>query len=221
MEVAKIRLSEEEAALIMRADWILTKNRIQEKVKQLLAQLVPLQQNMLQKSNLPDAIKNSSPKISRGENYQGLPYMVLDYPRVFEKDNIFAIRSLFWWGNFFSITLHLSGTYKKQYQPAVCYAYQWLIDNNYSVCINADQWLHDFDRSNYIPVNSLLHHEFSKLIEETSFIKLAQKITLDQWGTMEKELLHLFHQLIRLTGLNYQGDEKDLLPDDPITGFDL
>jgi hypothetical protein len=199
MDAAKIRLSEEEAALIMRADWILTKNRIQQKVKQLLEQLLPFQQSIVQQSNLPDAIKTSSPKISKGENYQGLPYLVLDYPRVFERDNIFTIRTLFWWGNFFSTTLHFSGTYKKQYQPAVCAAYQWLKSNNYSVCVNTDQWLHNFDSINYTPVNTLQYNEFTKLIEEKSFIKLAQKIPLDQWENMEKELLRLFHQLTSIT----------------------
>jgi hypothetical protein len=198
MDAAKIRLSEEEAALIIRADWILTKNRIQEKVKQLLALLVPFQQTLLQKSNLPDAIKNSSPKISRGENYQGLPYMVLDHPRVFEKENIFAIRTLFWWGNFFSVTLHLSGNYKEQYELPLSSSYQWLIDNNYYICIHTDQWLHDFDSTNYVKVSSMSNDEFADLIKEKSFIKLSQKITLDQWGNMEKELMHLFHQFTNL-----------------------
>ena len=48
-------------------------------------------------------------KIFRGENYNGLPYLVLDYPKHFSKDSVFAFRALFWWGNFFSFTLHLQG----------------------------------------------------------------------------------------------------------------
>jgi hypothetical protein len=51
-------------------------------------------------------------KISRGENYQLLPYIILDYPSYFSRNNIFAVRTMFWWGNFFSITLHLSGDHK-------------------------------------------------------------------------------------------------------------
>ena len=34
-------------------------------------------------------------------------------PAVFSKENIFAIRTMFWWGNFFSISLHVSGKYFK------------------------------------------------------------------------------------------------------------
>ena len=62
---------------------------------------------------------NSSPKISKGENYKGLPWLVLDYPRYFNKEDIFAIRTLFWWGNFFSITLHISGKYKMRYEKKI------------------------------------------------------------------------------------------------------
>ena len=42
--------------------------------------MATIQERMMAESirmNLP-----SSPKISKGENYQGLPYVVLDYPPV-------------------------------------------------------------------------------------------------------------------------------------------
>ena len=42
-----------------------------------------------------------SGKISRGENYRGLPYLILDYPAYFSQKDIFAFRTMFWWGHFF------------------------------------------------------------------------------------------------------------------------
>ena len=108
MDTPKIRLSKEEEALINRTDWILTKNHILQKVKQLFSNLQSRQHLILQGMlSLQPEIVNSSPKISKGENYKGLPWLVLDYPRLFEKESFFAIRTLFWWGNFFSTTLHL------------------------------------------------------------------------------------------------------------------
>ena len=41
---------------------------------------------------LPAEMLFHSPKISKGENYKGLPYVMLDYPRCFGKTDIFAIR---------------------------------------------------------------------------------------------------------------------------------
>src|SRR3989337_3789488 len=128
MDTAKIRLSPEEAALVIRADWILTKNSIIQKTKQLLASLQTEQQHLLLSSSslFPEEIINSSPKISKGENYKGLPYLVLDYPRYFNKEDAFAIRILFWWGNFFSGTLHLSGIYKKKYEEKIIRSFESL-----------------------------------------------------------------------------------------------
>src|SRR6476620_3961243 len=113
MDATKVRLSAEEAALIMNADIILTKNRILEKVKGLLLLIQEEKQRYLSTGSLlPDLVQIIHPKISKGENYNGLPYLVLDHPRYFDKEDMYAIRTMFWWGNFFSTTLLLSGEFK-------------------------------------------------------------------------------------------------------------
>lgn len=38
----------------------------------------------------------------------GQLYLILDYPGMLSTENIFAVRTLFWWGNIFSVSLHLS-----------------------------------------------------------------------------------------------------------------
>jgi len=110
MNQAKIRLSSTEIELIKNADWILTKNAIIEKIVQFFSSLQEEQKNELQlyKNKLPSRFFTASPKVSKGENYSGLPYVVLDYPRFFDESGFGAIRTMFWWGNFFSITLHMA-----------------------------------------------------------------------------------------------------------------
>src|SRR5688572_30214764 len=158
MDSTKIRLSPEEEALITRADWILTKNRIIQKANLLLAALQIEQKKLLDLpgNNFPAELANSSPKISKGENYKGLPYLVLDYPRYFNKEDYFAIRVLFWWGNFFSCTLHLAGSCKEKYEQKIVSSFEFLKTNDFFVCINEDQWEHHFEPVNYLPL-----HEFS------------------------------------------------------------
>ena len=121
MDGTKIRLSAKEMELVTNADWILTKNGIIDKGKTLFGEL---QEELIAhlktiSSLLPVDVTRIPPKISKGENYNGLPYLILDYPRIFDKQNIFAIRTLFWWGNFFSITLHLGGVHKDEYEKNV------------------------------------------------------------------------------------------------------
>jgi hypothetical protein len=172
MDAAKISLSAKELQLVTNAYWILTKNHIIEKVKSLLASLQQQQQALLKKNafTLPKEAAKSSPKISKGENYKGLPYLVLDYPRYFDKENIFAIRTMFWWGNFFSCTLHLSGRYKKDAVAKLISSRSALIKNDFFICVSDNQWEHHFENDNYAGINSISKKGFEKMIMEKSFI---------------------------------------------------
>src|SRR5687768_1003992 len=171
MDGTKIRLSPEEMALITRADWILTKNSVIQKTKQVLAALQTEQQRSLEScsSLFPEEITNSSPKISKGENYKGLPYLVLDYPRYFTREDAFAIRIFFWWGNFFSGTLHLSGIYKSKYEKKIIESFESLKEKEFSVCINEDQWEHHFEAGNYLPLHQFTAPGFEEIISKGTF----------------------------------------------------
>src|SRR4051812_7539492 len=112
-DATKITLSDKELSLVKNVEWILTKQMIIQKVYDLFAGGVEtIRSAVINSHSLPDNVRLSVPKIYKGENYLQLPYVIMDYPRCFDKEDIFAIRTMFWWGNFFSITLHLSGIYK-------------------------------------------------------------------------------------------------------------
>ena len=197
MDTAKIRLSPEEETLVATADWILTKNRVIQKINQLLSHLQTSQQQVLQPCAMfENEVLTSSPKISKGENYKGLPWLVSDYPRYFNKQDVFAIRTLFWWGNFFSITLHLSGKYKVRYEEKIIDSFDSFKEGDFSVCVNEDQWEHHFETSNYLLAHDLSGPRFREIIVKRSFIKLAKKIPLEQWNEVEEKLLEIFGQLI-------------------------
>ncbi len=200
MSEAKIRLSQKEMEMVSNADLILTKNHILQKVNHLLATLQTKQQHHLESFSvqLPGQAISSSPKISKGENYKGLPYLILDYPRFFEKENICAIRTMFWWGNFISVTLHLSGIYKQETEEKLILAYPLLKERGYYCYINEDQWEHHFERDNYISLTEISKPEFENLVREKPFIKLANKIPLQQWDNAEEILLTYFKQIIEM-----------------------
>jgi hypothetical protein len=183
MDKTKIHLSDFERDLLNNSDWILTKNHIIKKAQQLLAEV---QQHVFDYTHFhphgfPPEVITVSPKISKGENYMGLPWLMLDYPRYFNKENIFAIRTLFWWGNFFSTSLHLSGKYKKQYARSVIQSHQHLAENKFYCCINDDPWQHHFEKDNYVAVREIGKDEFAAIIEEKSFIKLSARFSFSQW----------------------------------------
>ncbi len=200
MSQAKIRLSAKETELVTNAEFILTKNEILEKAKQLLLELQEKQQTYLHHPQLffdGDEL-NLSPKISKGENYKGLPYLILDYPRIFKGPDIFAIRTMFWWGHFFSTTLHLSGNYKKAFQEKIIAAYPLLTEKGVFYCINDSQWQHDFETGNYTLLTMENKTVIEKNIREEPFIKLAIKISLHQWDDATDILSNHFREIIEM-----------------------
>ncbi|HEY6063873.1 MAG TPA: hypothetical protein VIV35_09705 [Chitinophagaceae bacterium] len=200
MDQAKIRLSQTEMELVNNADLILTKNAILKKVNGLLGELQVKQQQIiaLHMPGLPVKVSGSSPKISKGENYKGLPYLILDYPRLFEHTNIFAVRTMFWWGNFFSVTLHLSGIYKKEAEDKIIDAYRTLGKKGYYCYVNEDQWEHHMEGANYRLLSELSKNDFEKLVREKSFVKLANKIPLQQWDAAREILQGYFKEIIEM-----------------------
>jgi hypothetical protein len=200
MDAAKIRLSQKEMELVTGAGWILTKNSILQKAKHLLEALQEKQKmyQPLSAPHLPEGVWKTPPKISKGENYKGLPYLVLDHPRCFDKENIFAIRTMFWWGNFFSITLHLSGNYKKMFTKKIIASYPSLKEKGVFVCVLDHEWEHHFESSNYGPLPELSKAGFENLVNKNSFVKLAQKIPLQQWDDAPGILFDYFKKMIEM-----------------------
>lgn len=199
MEKAKIRLSPKETELVSNADWILTKNGILQKAKFILEDLQFNQLYFLQSyiKMLPDEVTSIPPKISKGENYKGLPYLVLDHPRYFEGQNYFAIRSMFWWGNFFSITLQLSGSYKKMYESKIETAFTHLKKEEFFICTSPDQWEHHFETNNYLPLQDMNADTFKKHSGNKDFIKLAKMYPLGHWDDAGNLLMTSFSALIK------------------------
>jgi hypothetical protein len=193
----KIQLSPFDMDLLKNAEWILTKNMIVKKAQRLLEEV---QQNISgytkqHPSIFPAEVITISPKISKGENYKGLPWLMLDYPRYFDKENVFAIRIMFWWGNFFSTTLHLSGKYKHKYSKSIINCYRELCQNEFYTCVNEEQWHHHFEKENYLPVKNFTAGEFAAHIEKRSFIKLSRELSFSQWDNAIRLLSENFTQI--------------------------
>lgn len=184
----KIVLSDKELALVKNEDWILTKQQVIQKVYEILSQCIREIEEMPLHTGEATGFPTEPPKISKGENYRGLPYVTLDYPRLFNNENIFAIRTMFWWGKFFSITFHVAGHYKKVFADRIIANYTHLHAGTF-LCIHKEQWHHHFEADNYVPVESLSRKQLESVLAEKNFIKIALKYNLDQFNMMQELLI--------------------------------
>lgn len=192
----KVNLSPQELELACNREFILTKRIITSKAYDLFGHLGEEMKKIIKAADIiPETVKTSSPQIYKGENYREFPYVLLDYPHSFNKEDVFTIRTMFWWGNFFSITLQLSGKYKAAFEEAVIKNIRQL-HNRFAICVNDNQWQHHWEADNYLLLNKTEPAASEKIIREKSFLKVAAQHPLQQWDHVHTLLLNDFSALI-------------------------
>jgi hypothetical protein len=203
MKVPKIHLSSSEIDLMSNADIILTKNNIMQKIKGLLEEVQENQLFYIRKNNLiaEKELFSIPPKISKGENYLGLPYIILDYPRISSPERFFFIRSMFWWGHFFSSTLQVGGEYKKTVKVKLQDNLEGLSAKDYSIGVNSDPWAHHFRDDNYKPIEAINRDELYRITDNLDYIKIAAKWPLSDWIFAAINLYKSWELLLNLSGL--------------------
>jgi hypothetical protein len=218
---AKIHLSKLEKELVENGEWILTKQSIINKVYQLFGGTLDAYKRIIveEKELMHSFFKTANGKISKGENYEGLPYVILDYPGLFSKENIFAIRTMFWWGNFFSISLHISGknlSGKTNFLTELDY----LQENDFFICVNESEWEHSFEPSNYISA-TLIDEEKIYEISNKNFFKISKKIELNKWDDAPEFLEKTFKEIMNFVTISFPNGEIIPSPGFPKAATDL
>jgi hypothetical protein len=188
MQNAKLGLSAEERRLVLDPGIILTKNRIIDKVYSLFGVMA----DELRALPWPEGTELASPKIARGENYRGLPFVMLDFPRLFSNQHVMAVRTHFWWGNYISVVLHLKGQYQERYIGQVGDA-GWRLQH-YWVASSDDEWEHAMVEPFWKPIKSIDADAFREHIGTHSFLKIGRKFPLET-EDMGKSLIDTYTML--------------------------
>lgn len=188
-----ISLSASELRLVNDAEVLLTKNKIIQKVYEIFGCVSEEYKKTLVTESFFTAYDTDA-KIARGENYKGLPYVILDYPREFAKVDVFAVRTFFWWGNFFSITLQLGGAHQYQFADTIKKAIDDGLLEGWFIGCSDTPWEHHFNDDNYQPICRKENYE----LLDTEFLKIAKKIPLHKWDEVPLFLKENFTYLLKV-----------------------
>jgi hypothetical protein len=179
MQNNAIKFTSYEREIMRDFAFLVAKRSVMQKVELIWGELMD---GILSHPDLTSAIEEryrfsfESAKISKGENYLGLPYIVLDGPRYFSGDDIVTYRSMFWWSNFFSFTLLVQGTPWQSLKTSC--DFQTLPSDTYA-SLAETPWVHHFDEGNAILLSELLEEEREQELLDHSFLKLSRKLDID------------------------------------------
>lgn len=189
----EIKFNNKEILLLQDTDFLLAKGVVLTKVKELLQETRNHLRLKVEGSSsvLPERLDVINGKISRGENYKNLPYLVLDYPALFKADDIFSYRTMFWWGNFFSATLHLQYRSLDYFRDSLIKNIDKFVKDKIYISIGQTPWEYHFGGTNY----ELITNEHLDHLKNCSFIKLSKKLKLNEWERLpafSSKLLEFF-----------------------------
>ena len=190
----KLQFSQEESVLLTDPAIILTKNRILARISEMMGIVSEEEVAIaeLYRDQLPPEVFQFPPKLSRGEQYQQLPWLMLDFPRVFQDPDQLAIRQFFWWGKLFSSTLLVSGIHKE----AVLYSnlMQW---PDLYICVQASPWEHHFEADNAQLISSLSAENYRSICKK-EFLKLAFQLPVENWEKAPEFFLRSYTRWMQL-----------------------
>lgn len=198
MENAKILFSPQEKRLMNDAEVLRLKRSILDKIEDMLGRMAGYIDVLLHHphSSLPSNAITLGPKISRGEQYRGLPYRVLDYPRIFSREEIFACRTFFWWANHMSITLHLKGPFLQRYSREVLHALCDNMDMDLRIQWKGDEWDHDV--SGYPALSQKNADEWLQEIANAPFCKFSCLIYWEDWDGIPEKMERCYQRFFRV-----------------------
>lgn len=189
MKKIKEELSKEEWKVIQNADFFYYKKTATDKIMcRLNALKIGIKaSDTFQSFDFLPEVDTDLGKISKGENYKGLPYLILDFPRIFDSKGIFAYRVMFWWGSGFYFTLHLSGRFFDFYKKALIGRFESLKEKEvFFYQEKTDEWQHEMEMPYFKKMDSFSKSDFEEWLNERTFIKIGQKMPLEGLNDLEK-----------------------------------
>lgn len=189
--------TDEELNILNDVSFLKMKNVLTGKIIQYMSQIERALHHQIQQTDFdfPEGTFLKAGKISKGEQYKDLPYFILDYPRLFTQKEVFAFRSMLWWGHHYSTTLHLQGSFlwdnKKQIAKKI------VEDKELYFCINKSPWEYHYNSDNYLLIKELDEEGIINQIEKNGFVKLSNYIPVTNWDDFSSFTVTSFARFLK------------------------
>jgi len=117
-------------------------------------------------------------QLVKGERFHDFPYVYLDFPKFFSKEEMFTFRSFFWWGHSLIFCWFLSGTRLDQYQKSLRACYATLSHEGVFLSTADTPWEWGLEKPHAVFLDQIGKEHLEEILAERSFLKLGCSIPL-------------------------------------------
>ncbi|MFY0592936.1 hypothetical protein [Roseivirga sp.] len=171
----------------------LIKNEVDQEVAQLLNRFQSSIAGLIDNKGIafPSKVSKLPTKITKGNNHNGFPFQVSDYPANLSKDNIFTFRATIWYGNIFSFAVILSGEPKLNYREKL----KTLLNKGFSVTLNEEVWQTEITPQNTLPFTDQNTPLILNKIRESESFKIFKSFKMNHISDFERLGIDCFKEL--------------------------
>ena len=172
--------SPEEVACFADRAFFRTKAQVMVKVRQILENLHECFKAELIGCDLlaPESFNPDAAQFVKGEHLEDFPYQYLDYPRHYTREEKFAFRSLFWWGNHMVFALILDGPNIRRYKENIIDRFADIAGNHICLCLSSSLWEWKEGPGYTMELTQDRKSQTAAVLANRSFVKLARFIPL-------------------------------------------
>lgn len=190
MQILNLKLTNEELTVLKNTEFLRVKHLVIQKTVQLFDNLGDELRNNLKFNDINSEL-GTSYKISRGENFKGFPYVVLDYPKIRTNSDPVLFRTILWWGNYISLNVLIRDPEKNLQEKLINRIDS--INKEWMFYSGSDPWDHNLDSGNYFIIKN--DEELKNQVNENILLKISRKISLENWEKIPEEALENYKKI--------------------------
>jgi hypothetical protein len=132
-------------------------------------------------------LNHNSWKVTRGENFHGYPFILLDTPRLINTESPLAMRTLFWWGHHFSLHFMIR-------RPAPSAMIEKHFDHSLLLYTGSNCWEQNTGSEEFVPLSKQSFSAYRPHV----FFKMALNIPLHEHEELETKALRFYSDCMEL-----------------------
>lgn len=194
MQNSTYKFTQDELETMSNKEFFFIKHCITDKIILFMEQTRENYRNVIKNLTIdfPQGTDFTDGKISKGENYELLPYLILDYPRLFTPKNTLAIRTMFWWGEGLNITFLLGGDILQKLKNSIKDVVLKFKGDNVFFCIHHSSWQYHFRKDNYLLISETSPEIINTQIDMNNFIKITQRFNIQDYEIWAEKSMAFF-----------------------------